>query len=157
MTGLPISYSNTIIGLYSRYGIALARVNRCSEAFAISTMMKQTVADDEIGMINAEEMIKICQENLTNPLPKSLRLPPQFKPAFAYPASDSYTATADQLGKYVYRGTQRSFQKGGSTLRTLLGFAALAVDRWFRGCVAGPMGRVRFGLPSCLPLLLPAR
>jgi tetratricopeptide (TPR) repeat protein len=67
VTGLPISYSNTIIGLYSRYGIALARVNRCSEAFAISTMMKQTVADDEIGMINAEEMIKICQENLTNP------------------------------------------------------------------------------------------
>lgn len=67
VTGLPITYSNSIIGLYSRYGIALARVNRCSEAFAISSMMKQTVADDEIGMINADEMVNICQANLTNP------------------------------------------------------------------------------------------
>ena len=60
--GLPLDYSATVIGFYSRYGLALAHVNRCVEAVQISQMMLQTVPDDETAVYNADEMVRICQE-----------------------------------------------------------------------------------------------
>ncbi|MCB2209486.1 hypothetical protein KQH62_01215 [bacterium] len=65
--GLPLDYSMTITGFYSRYGLALARVDRCNEAVQIAQAMLQTVPDDETSVFNAEEMIRICQENQENP------------------------------------------------------------------------------------------
>jgi len=65
--GMPLDYTTSVIETYSRYGLALAYVNRCTEAVAVANAMLQTVPDDENGVFNANEIIRICQENLTNP------------------------------------------------------------------------------------------
>jgi tetratricopeptide (TPR) repeat protein len=65
--GLPLDYSMSRIEIYSRYGLSLARVNRCSEAVQVATAMLQTVPDDETAVFNAEAMITTCQEFQENP------------------------------------------------------------------------------------------
>jgi tetratricopeptide (TPR) repeat protein len=65
--GLPLDYSTTVMQYYSRYGLALARVNRCNEAVQVAQAMLQTVPDDEDAVYNAEYMIEICQSNIDNP------------------------------------------------------------------------------------------
>jgi len=70
--GLPLSYSMTVMEFYSRYGLALARVNRCNEAVQIAQAMLQTVPDDLTSVYNAEEMINICQDFQDNPPPVEL-------------------------------------------------------------------------------------
>ncbi|MFW5714111.1 MAG: tetratricopeptide repeat protein [Brevefilum sp.] len=60
--GIPLSYSMTVMEFYSRYGLALARVNRCNEGVQVAQAMLQTVPDDETAVYNAEEIIRICQE-----------------------------------------------------------------------------------------------
>lgn len=65
--GIPLAYSTSVIEIYSRYGLALANVNRCNEAVQVATAMIQGIPDDETGVFNAEEMIRICQEFLENP------------------------------------------------------------------------------------------
>lgn len=61
--GLPLDYSTTITEYYSRYGLSLARLDRCSEAVQVAQAMLQTVPDDETSVYNAETIISICQEN----------------------------------------------------------------------------------------------
>jgi len=61
--GLPLEYSTSITEYYSRYGLSLARVNRCSDAVQVAQAMLQTVPDDETSVYNAEEIIRICQES----------------------------------------------------------------------------------------------
>ncbi len=65
--GLPLDYSMTIMEYYSRYGLALARVNRCGDAVQVAQAMLQTVPDDATAVYNAEEIIRICQEFQANP------------------------------------------------------------------------------------------
>ncbi len=65
--GLPLDYSMSVMEYYSRYGLALARVNRCSEAVQVAQAMLQTIPDDETAVYNAEEIIRICQEFQENP------------------------------------------------------------------------------------------
>ena len=65
--GLPLDYSSTVIGYYSRYGVALARVNRCTEAVQIAQAILQTVPDDDTAVYNADYIIETCQENQENP------------------------------------------------------------------------------------------
>jgi len=60
--GLPLDYSMSVMEYYSRFGLALARVNRCNEAVQVAQAMLQTVPDDETAVYNAEEIIRICQE-----------------------------------------------------------------------------------------------
>ncbi len=67
--GLPLGYSMTIMEIYSRYGLALARVNRCNEAVQIAQAMLQTVPDDPTAVFNAEAMIETCQDFQDNPPP----------------------------------------------------------------------------------------
>lgn len=67
--GLPLSYSMTVMEFYSRYGLALARVNRCNEAVQVAQAMLQTVPDDPTAVYNAEEIINICQDFQENPPP----------------------------------------------------------------------------------------
>lgn len=64
---IPLAYGNSSIEIYSRYGIAMARINRCTEANALAQAMLESIADDANGVYNANEILKICQENLTNP------------------------------------------------------------------------------------------
>ncbi len=65
--GLPLDYSMSIMEFYSRYGLALARLNRCNEAVQVANAMLQTVPDDETAVYNAETIIGICQEFQENP------------------------------------------------------------------------------------------
>jgi len=65
--GLPLDYSMSVMEYYSRYGLALARLNRCSDAVQVAQAMLQTVPDDETAVYNAEEIIRICQEFQENP------------------------------------------------------------------------------------------
>ena len=65
--GIPLDYSTTVIEIYSRFGLSLARVNRCSEAVQVATALLQSVPDDETAVFNAEEMINICQDFQENP------------------------------------------------------------------------------------------
>lgn len=67
VAGIPLSYDQSVIQWYSRYGLSLARINRCNDAVAIANAMLQTVADDDNGVFNANEIIKVCEENLLNP------------------------------------------------------------------------------------------
>lgn len=61
--GLALEYTTTITEYYSRYGLSLARVDRCTEAVQVAQAMLQTVPDDENSVYNAEEIISICQES----------------------------------------------------------------------------------------------
>ncbi|MBG0784803.1 MAG: tetratricopeptide repeat protein [Anaerolineaceae bacterium] len=78
--GLPLDYSSTVIGFYSRYGLSLARVNRCTEAVQIAQAILQTVADDETAVYNADIIIETCQENQVNP-PTETPTPEEGDPA----------------------------------------------------------------------------
>ena len=65
--GTPLSYDLSIIETYSRYGLALARINDCAQAVSVANMLLANVADNDNAVYNANEMIKICEENLQNP------------------------------------------------------------------------------------------
>ena len=65
--GILLSYELSVIETYSRYGLALARINRCSEAITVANALLANVADNENAVYNANEMIKTCEENLLNP------------------------------------------------------------------------------------------
>ncbi len=65
--GIPLEYSNSVIEIFSRYGLALSNVNRCNEAVQVAQAMIQGVPDDETAMFNAEAIISKCEENLENP------------------------------------------------------------------------------------------
>ena len=65
--GIPLSYDVTIIETYSRYGLALARTNDCNQAVSIANALLSTVADNDNAVFNANEVLKICAENLLNP------------------------------------------------------------------------------------------
>lgn len=65
--GLPLDYSMTVMEFYGRYGLALARVNRCSDAVQVAQAMLQTVPDDGTAVFNANEIINICQESQESP------------------------------------------------------------------------------------------
>ena len=67
VNGIPLEYKTSVIETYSRYGLSLAKVNRCNEAVAVANGMLQTIADDPDGVFNANEIIRICEENLLNP------------------------------------------------------------------------------------------
>lgn len=65
--GLPLSYSMSVMEFYSRFGLALARVNRCNEAVQVAQALIQTVPDDPTAQFNAQEIVNICQEFQENP------------------------------------------------------------------------------------------
>jgi tetratricopeptide (TPR) repeat protein len=61
--GLPLDYGR-IAEYYFTYGLALAKMNQCTDAVQIAQLILQTVKDDETSVYNANAMIQICQANL---------------------------------------------------------------------------------------------
>jgi tetratricopeptide (TPR) repeat protein len=49
---------------YFTYGLALARLNQCSEALPIARLLLERVPADELAVENANEIINRCQQNL---------------------------------------------------------------------------------------------
>jgi len=56
---LPLDYG-TVSQYYQIYGLALARVDQCSEALQISEALLKNVGGDEITVYNAGEIVNIC-------------------------------------------------------------------------------------------------
>lgn len=65
--GIPLSSDLRIAEYYYTYGMALARTNECGEALKISQLLQSAIPNDENAAFAAQEMIRICQENLENP------------------------------------------------------------------------------------------
>lgn len=61
--GLPLDYGR-IAEYYYTYGLALAKMNQCTDSVQISQLLLQTVSDDETAVYNANAMVQICQANL---------------------------------------------------------------------------------------------
>ncbi|MBN1302832.1 MAG: tetratricopeptide repeat protein [Anaerolineales bacterium] len=61
---LPISNNTRITEYYFTYALVLARLNDCGEALKIAQQIQAAVPADEIAVINANEAINICQQNL---------------------------------------------------------------------------------------------
>ncbi len=60
--GTPLDYGRAA-EYYYLYGLALARTGQCSESIQISQQLQKGVANDEIAVYNAQEMVNICQES----------------------------------------------------------------------------------------------
>jgi hypothetical protein len=66
--GLPLSNDTRVSEYYYTYGLALARTNQCGEALKLSQTLQANLSNDENAMAAATEIIKICEENLNNPV-----------------------------------------------------------------------------------------
>jgi tetratricopeptide (TPR) repeat protein len=67
ITGLPLTDSPLVVEYYFTYGLALARTNQCGEALQIAQKVRTKVPDDENAVFAADEVNRICEENLNNP------------------------------------------------------------------------------------------
>ena len=65
--GLSLAEGGRVVEYYYTYGLALARTNQCGEALKISQQIKTAVPTDENAIFAADEMGRICEENLANP------------------------------------------------------------------------------------------
>lgn len=67
IVGLSLSAGGRVVEYYYTYGLALARTNQCGEALKISQQIKAAISTDENAIFAADEMVRICEENLANP------------------------------------------------------------------------------------------
>lgn len=67
ITGMSLTDGGRVVEYYYTYGMALARTNQCGEALKMSQQIQSAVPTDENAVFAAEEMVRICQENLENP------------------------------------------------------------------------------------------
>ena len=65
--GLSLAAGGRVVEYYYTYGLALARTNQCGEALKISQQIQAAVSEDENALFAADEIIRICEENLANP------------------------------------------------------------------------------------------
>jgi tetratricopeptide (TPR) repeat protein len=61
---IPLTTDTRIAEYYFTYGLALARLNRCGEALQVAQLLLGRVPADEIAVANANEAIRICEQNL---------------------------------------------------------------------------------------------
>lgn len=87
ITGMSLSAGGRVVEYYYTYGLALARTNQCGEALKISQQIKTAVSTDENAIFAADEMIRICEENLENP-PAATDAPTE-EEATAEPATET--------------------------------------------------------------------
>jgi tetratricopeptide (TPR) repeat protein len=85
--GMSITDSSRAVEYYYTYGLALARTNQCGEALKVSQQIQSAVSTDENAVFAAEEMVRICQENLENP-PEVTDVPTE-EEATAEPATET--------------------------------------------------------------------
>lgn len=62
---LILTTDTRIAEYYFTYGLALARLGRCGEALQIGNLVLGRVPADEIAVANANEIFKICEQNLS--------------------------------------------------------------------------------------------
>jgi tetratricopeptide (TPR) repeat protein len=89
--GMPLNAGGRVVEYYYTYGLALARTNQCGEALKISQQIKTAVPTDENAIFAADEMVRICEENLANP-PEETSVPTEA--ATAEPETETPTPEA---------------------------------------------------------------
>lgn len=62
---IPLSTEVRVVEYYFTYGLSLARLNRCGEALQVAQQILGRVPGDEIAVANANEIIRICETNLS--------------------------------------------------------------------------------------------
>lgn len=62
---IPLTPDTRVAEYYFTYALTLARLNRCGEALPIANQILGRVPADEIAVANANEVFKICEENLS--------------------------------------------------------------------------------------------
>ena len=67
IAGLSLAVGGRVVEYYYTYGLALARTNQCGEALKISQQITTAVPTDENAAFAAQEIVRICEENLANP------------------------------------------------------------------------------------------
>jgi tetratricopeptide (TPR) repeat protein len=67
--GLPLQPGRIADEYYSFYGLALAKLNRCTEAVPVFQFIIQNIAEDQTAFYNAQEGIAFCQEQFGTPQP----------------------------------------------------------------------------------------
>ena len=87
IAGLSLADGGRAVEYYYTYGLALARTNQCGEALKVSQQIQSAVPTDENAVFAAEEMVRICQENLDNP-PADTDVPTE-EEATAEPATET--------------------------------------------------------------------
>lgn len=65
VASLPLSNDARITEYYFTYGLVLARLNRCGEALPVFQLIQATIPGNEIAMYNAQEGLRLCENNLT--------------------------------------------------------------------------------------------
>lgn len=80
--GKPLHAINLLPGAsriaeyYFTYGLALSRLNKCSEALEIVRLINERIPTDELAMENATAIVNRCQQNLVQtPIPPLLTSP----------------------------------------------------------------------------------
>jgi hypothetical protein len=68
ITSIPLTNDVLVAEYYYTYGLALARTNQCGEALPVAQMIQTRIPSDENAIFAASEIIRICQENLDNPV-----------------------------------------------------------------------------------------
>ena len=68
ITGIPLVNESRVVEYYFTYGLALARTNECGEALQVSQILQSRVPSDENVIAAVDEMVRVCQENLDNPV-----------------------------------------------------------------------------------------
>lgn len=61
---VPLINDPRVAEYYFTYGLALARTNQCGEALPIAQQIQTRVPSDETATFAADEIIRICSENL---------------------------------------------------------------------------------------------
>lgn len=62
--GIPLVNDPLVAEYYYTYGLALARTNQCGEALPVAQSIQSRVPADENAVFAADEIIRICSENL---------------------------------------------------------------------------------------------
>ena len=62
--GIPLVNEPLVAEYYYTYGLALARTNQCGEALPIAQTIQSRIPTDENAVFAADEIIRICSENL---------------------------------------------------------------------------------------------
>ena len=62
--GIPLVNEPLVAEYYYTYGLALARTNQCGEALPVAQSLQTRVPTDENALFAADEIIRICSENL---------------------------------------------------------------------------------------------
>lgn len=99
--GIPLSGGGRVVEYYYTYGLALARTYQCGEALKISQQIQSAVSTDENALFAAEEIVRICEENLANPTAETTATEPEVEEPTEVPTEVETETPAPEVTEEV--------------------------------------------------------